>query len=72
MTGALAAVAIFAACGEAGTNPPTPDAGAPASDAGTGPAPDAGTPATDGGTPAAAFTPGLQYNGAIAFETMSP
>jgi hypothetical protein len=75
--GALAALTAFAACGENAATPPAQDAGTSprveggTSDGGTSPAPDAGAPPSDAGT-APAFSPGLQYNGSIAFERTSP
>lgn len=63
------------ACGSGGNSNPTPDAGASTGDGGSAPkvdggsvSPDAGSDAPDAGT---GFTPGLQYNGSIAFEKVT-
>ena len=44
------------------------DAGVPATDAGSAENDAGSEPSTDAGTPAAAFRPGLQYDGTISFE----
>ena len=68
----------LAACDSGNMNNTSPDAGAvnpdagnpPAQvDAGTPPGTDAGTPSPDAGT---GFTAGIQYNGSIAFEKVTP
>jgi hypothetical protein len=63
--------AALLSCGNPANPPPAPDAGGnPGMDGGVPATSDAGSPSPDAGNPG--FTPGLQYNGSIAFQRTSP
>ena len=69
LSGAACALALgLAACDSGGSANNTPDAGSPSTDAGSSQQPDAGAPSSPD---AGAFTPGIQYNGSIAFERVT-